>query len=709
MPIYLVNRNHVTSNFGAGKPQLVSFYRICYACLAVFVFMSNMKQLNFLETEPRGYLRTAFETTMTNPSTIIMTVSGQGDAIKMAFEGLHFQKQEEIPETSNENSRAKKEEETPKISNEKISNNKKQEQNVREEIDRVCARIEKSLDMSSWAPVRYHKEYNENSIERRVEGRDFEPMWITSAEEDDADALATIREFNSIMKSDNPVLSKSLLDAGIQTGSDHRALRFLERMATSRGSDEPINIAVFGSSFTIGSNCKESTVHEEQHCSWPTRAKERLNELFSEGIGMPQVVAVDWHMWQENAQNSIIVANKLPGFIRSFHSKNKTLDAILLDTSITDNNHNDEGPWFEAVVRAIQNIFPDVVIVSITDGAADIVELNEDPENYIQWLRGVQQKYELTVVDMAKMVKILRSENSTAPDRLWPQHPNVTDATGIQKNDKFLYDIEAQTDETFEYYWVNFFPRVRKKTGALYASDHPPWPTHQYVADSVTQALLRTANQACALTKENRQNEIVPSLVPEDTVAEKERVDTCLICLKPLTSIDSKKLPEIDSSIVTPVCGDWKWITDERNRAGWQSDELGSLMRVRLRMGATDPLVSMTYTGSYETFGNLRVTFRTPDKEPLTECFGLSANIETLPSVAIDGYLDEYTLPKVATFTPHLHWQTNEEFQVFNATVLSQKMVKPEDGSEGQIIDMYIENIGDEWRHRSKIQMISAC
>jgi len=72
--------------------------------------------------------------------------------------------------------------------------------------------------------------------------------------------------------------------------------------------------------------------------------------------------------------------------------------------------------------------------------------------------------------------------------------------------------------------------------------------------------------------------------------------------------------------------------------------------------------------------------------------------------------LPEYTLPKIATFPSKSHLVTKEEFQLLNSTILSSQTVrKREENKSGQTIDLYIENTGDQYRHRVKIQMVTAC
>ena len=105
-------------------------------------------------------------------------------------------------------------------------------------------------------------------------------------------------------------------------------------------------------------------------------------------------------------------------------------------------------------------------------------------ERYVTWIHDVQRHYGLTVVDIARMAGILRNKSSTEEDLLWPQ----TEGTMISSNGTMLDDVQSDRAGTTPVYWSNFLPKVRKTKYAYYPAKHPPWPTHQYVADSVMYA-----------------------------------------------------------------------------------------------------------------------------------------------------------------------------------------------------------------------------
>lgn len=129
--------------------------------------------------------------------------------------------------------------------------------------------------------------------------------------DDDRQARATVAEFNRMRRS---VLTVRLLESGFRRGRSHAARRLALRMtevdsaaevnSTAEAARRPIQIAVFGNSFTIGSNCGESTVQPpggERGCAWPSRLARRWDEVFnSSGLfDLAEVNAgAEWRMYQ---------------------------------------------------------------------------------------------------------------------------------------------------------------------------------------------------------------------------------------------------------------------------------------------------------------------------------------------------------------------------------------------------------------------------
>ena len=223
--------------------------------------------------------------------------------------------------------------------------------------DATCLQITSALDVAAWPGVMYHKDLNPTSS--------YDSRIFSSVEEDDGHARLAIYEFNKIRSS---VLTPHLLDAGIQSGGGYPARTFARHLMVeeeesvsvknSTSSSLPLLIAVFGNSFTIGSNCGESSSQEEEECAWPGRLARRWEEIGSTFFHNNNNAKVEWRFFQENAQSSLNIAQKLPAIIDEFHAKNVTPDAILLDNTITDAQFREDQPWFEVVVRALVQSFP---------------------------------------------------------------------------------------------------------------------------------------------------------------------------------------------------------------------------------------------------------------------------------------------------------------------------------------------------------------
>ena len=591
-----------------------------------------------------------------------------------------------------------------------------------------CTKISSSLNVTSWPLIRYHKDYpnqTSNSFNHLFDSSKF-----ASLEEDDSQARSTIDEFNNLR---NTVLTPKLLKEGFVHGGIRPAKSFanhvLEKYTTTKNDtalqyQQPILIAVFGNSFTIGSNCGESSAQDSNECAWPGRLVRRWDEIFP----TTNHTAIEWRMFQENAQTSGNIAQKLPSILDEYYTtKNVKFDVIILDNTITDINAERKRPWFEAIVRLLVKVSPDTVIISLVDALPRILSATSGGDgshdeqfphekHYVTWIHDVQRHYGLTVVDIARMAGILRNKSSTEEDLLWPQ----TEGTMISSNGTMLDDVQSDRAGTTPVYWSNFLPKVRKTKYAYYPANHPPWPTHQYVADSVMYALLRVIEMGLGCDNEGSEPSSTGEINNETatTVAPKEDVDGCFICMNPLARIDAKSpqyrnigsasnadsTTNITSSIISS--GDWTWVTDERGKLGWQSEQFGSIIRFRLKI-SDKPSITITYMRSHATFGSLRVTFRTVPSPPLREADMDHLENGTIPSLLLTGGIPQFSLWETTAFPyrqDHNDVNAMEKWNLLNATVLSQM------GSNSvEYIDMYVVNPNKSGKTRIKIQTVTSC
>jgi len=532
----------------------------------------------------------------------------------------------------------------------------------------------------------------------------------------------------------NSVLTSALIDEGISEGGMYAAQSFAKRVM-KRGNEKsrPLSIAVTGNSFTIGSNCGESTTQPSDDCAWPYRLARRWTEVVTRSLGGNATnTKIEWRMLQANAQGSNDVAHRLPSLIDEYRAKNETLDVIILNNGIVDNMIK---PWLEAIVRVLLEKFPQIMIISLVDGIPEFVgswdkyQKNMQPERVRRTIM-TQEHYNLTGVDFAKMSRLLRyseKERYTSLRRqypesslLWPQLKQMEYANGTIITE----ELADPRPHGLQVYWANYTPRVAKTKVAHFPLNHPPWPTHQYVADTVLFALLRLlrTGMGCADNIGAREAAARPPL-PETTVAEKAEVNGCFICLEPRDRLDARALesivdgtkndgPSVRESPVVVTCGDWRWVTDERRRSGWQSDRAGSLIRFRLKADE-EPTISLTYMTSHASFGNFQVTFRPISKvnasvQPLMGCNDV-ANFENktiLPSKSLEGRRAEFSLWETYIFPGKLDSNDTDTNELMRKTILD----KMRESSNIEYVDMYVKNNNYHMdRRRIKIQTITSC
>jgi hypothetical protein len=674
-------------------------------------------------------------------------------------------------------------------------------------VTALCLRISSSLYPSSWPDVIYHKD-------RQASGDDgeYDKDKFSSVEEDDKQARSTIDEFNKLRKA---VLTPKLLELGLSIGRMRPARAFAGRLRTLLEGEghgqRPLLIVVFGCSFTIGSNCGESSAQSGRDCSWPMRLARRFDEIFPNQANSSSLV--EWRMYQENAQNSANIAQKMPSILDEFRYRNVTPDAILLDNSIIDVHFGTERPWFEAVLREFLKTFPETVIVSLVDATPSFVDVPGNSEysyNFVPWFHRVQDHYGLTVVDIAKMVQHLRlhdnessgdhdivqrsiddywrhqprqhmkvtildliqswlvrrgiiteeytNEHSTFIDILWPQSTNM-----ITFNGTILHNL-LDVFDSGQVYWLNFLPRTRKTRIAWWPQNHPPWATHQYVADAMMHALMGVANAGLGCISQDEYNGDdrggmekieATSVMLDETVSSRETLDNCFICRSPSTRIDAKSplhaggrsVADLTSNAahdadyhaaVAVMCGDWRWITDSRNRSGWQSDQRGSLVRFHLKINSNvPPTLSMMYMRSHQTFGDLMVTTRAVSRKEAAGnlpssrlgCNDVSRfkdigwhnepekrnqfieNATLIPSLLLFGDIPQYSLWETAVFPSNrddIDVVSERPWNLLNQTVLSRMITADGNDEEDAVeyVDLYVMNPRNS---RVKVQVVTAC
>ncbi|GFH48048.1 hypothetical protein CTEN210_04524 [Chaetoceros tenuissimus] len=597
---------------------------------------------------------------------------------------------------------------------------------------KICNKIDSLLDISQWPDVVFYKDKQKPSQDEPNNEED---------KEDDEQARATVAEFNRIR---NSVLTTELIEHGINEGHTYYAHSFAQRFLERREDARPLSIAVTGNSFTIGSNCGENQKQPStgsDGCAWPSRLRNRWNELVTTYFRNMTNTDIEWLMLQENAQTSNNVIHRLPTLVDDFRNKNRTLDIIILNNGISDSRSSD--PWLEAVLRYLLEHFPEMLVISIIDGIPGFVRCRDCWQRYrprhgvqgdtLQRFLTTQEYYNVTGIDFAAMSRLLSDSDEEKykilRDRypnsnlLWPQEEQyMMYANGTLMN----YEEARPRPNGQPIFWANYTPRVEKTKPAYYPANHPPWTTHQYVADSTLYTLISILKTGIGCDEHVRIERIGIVKKPsfqETPIADKEELDRFFICQNPKDTLDARVLTSVvnatdDDNVslheapVVVMCGDWKWVTDERNRSGWQSERPGSLIRFRLK-SSDIPTISLTHMKSHASFGKFQVAFQpisgtNRTLQEMMTCKDIKKfdNQELLPSAKLEGIREEFSLWETVIFSGKLDSNTDEANRV-----MKKFIEKIEEMKDIQYIDVYIINARyyNADRTRVKIQRISSC
>lgn len=165
------------------------------------------------------------------------------------------------------------------------------------------------------------------------------------------------------------------------------------------------------------------------------------------------------------------------------------------------------------------------------------------------------------------------------------------------------------------------------------------------------------------------------------------------MCDAHVDRVDARRDPPPNDDAVL-LRGDFRRVTDERSRWGWQSNETGSVARFRLRLNGTFPTLYLTYLRSYASFGPFRVALQAAEG-----ALPLAAPLPPRRSVVFEGRREQFSLPEVAVFpTAPSGPLLRREHR------LMKKLMRRSGGSA--CVDVYVENLS---RARVKILSVASC
>jgi hypothetical protein len=137
------------------------------------------------------------------------------------------------------------------------------------------------------------------------------------------------------------------------------------------------------------------------------------------------------------------------------------------------------------------------MVVSLVSATPIFVNPNPKGVAFLKEIHAVQRHYGLVSVDLSTMARLL--EKNSSIDLLWPQSPHLISQNGTKVTD----DMERYAFRTL--YWANFLPKTQVARNSRQPSIHAPWPTHQYVADTVMYSILSAIDYG--LKSNNEENE----------------------------------------------------------------------------------------------------------------------------------------------------------------------------------------------------------
>jgi len=359
-------------------------------------------------------------------------------------------------------------------------------------------------------------------------------------------------------------LKPEMLELGWVPGNVFR----MKKIAQKLRKQEVVEVRTLGGSFTRGHGCSEDSSEGRQTelaCAWPVRAMKRLQTIFPKSPIHVQNMA-------EHGSGSAEILMRLGTL-----AKSGPIDLMIIDTLANDAmKKDDEAAGFEQLLRAITSHFPDTQLLIVEDGCPKCLK-NEDA---LDLRRKIARHYGIPVMDYAAMVKA-HNKDATGFDVLWPYSEPTYSGPYTQKGHP----------------WPNFLPKVKVTSITCCAGNHPPWPVHEYVADSVVHAFHQMLEDVCGSHRSDVQD------LPQP-LHDQSKLDKFATCLEPLKFYDART--HLDGGVKAEpqfVAGDWELCEDMPGRPGWIATKKDSTMTFPISFGKKGVL-SVTYLQSYENVGS---------------------------------------------------------------------------------------------------------
>mmetsp|Transcript_86462 Transcript_86462/g.209656 ORF Transcript_86462/g.209656 Transcript_86462/m.209656 type:complete len:480 (-) Transcript_86462:148-1587(-) len=333
-------------------------------------------------------------------------------------------------------------------------------------------------------------------------------------------------------------------------------VRVLQKLAAGG----TVNIVVLGGSETGGACCLQKMKGSKpvlwKSCAWSARLTHWLQATFPQGTVVLRNLAIGGY--------TTGVIHSAVGAMFSAEGMDQT-DLVILDTLPNDaypmgglaglgtkyDRHQTVSITYEALVRTIHAISPDIAVFSIVAGCYKCIETKHSQLDVIQY-------YDLAHVDYAKLVSQSPAERQQL---LWDNRTHA----GPAENDC-----------------------------------HPHWHTHQITADVIENAWGRAWALACSSPPA-----ALPAL-PRQTFWEERILKQFPTCVRPSSYFSALRASSPGTPQPIEQHG-WRLFEDRPGKPGWIATEEGANITFKVRFAA-QPQFGITYLVSYQGMGAANVT-----------------------------------------------------------------------------------------------------
>ena len=360
-------------------------------------------------------------------------------------------------------------------------------------------------------------------------------------------------------------------------------------------------IVILGGSEAAGNNCKNELL-KDRECAWSARLADWIRAMYPD----KEIRLISY------ASGGLSISNLVASL--TFYMNNPAdTDLLLVDTIVND-AHTDHAliaPYWEVFLLKLRRLRPSLPVLVVN--ACPLPHCTR--ANAL--IKAVAIAHSVPVVSFFDFVQVVANhEGGLAGDyaRWWT------------KDD-----------------WL-----VR---------NHPPWPSHQYVADVVAGCMRHHWERHCGDDGEGGEERVhfyddgTPLITIETSLFDRkilEKLDTCDRPVTQWTAVAPLVAAAATAHSITALqdgqvhtSAEWYKLDDRPGKPAWVSTAIGAVIGFDVTFGAV-PTLSLTYLRSYETLADAEMWFASnPTRllrvrgvyDPATEASLLASHTSTFATV----------------------------------------------------------------------------